>query len=112
MNGSYLVLLMLVLALLLLRRKRWMRAVQHLKRTQRVIGKERERMRELAQRLLGKDCYVNLVEGTADGILREVTAGGLVLEKDGKLQIVNLDYVVRLREYPYNKKGKRATMFG
>lgn len=67
-------------------------------------------MRELAERFIGKDCYLKLIEGTADGVVKEVTDSGIVLENKGGIQIVNLDYVVKMREYPH-KKGKRATIF-
>ena len=32
------------------------------------------------------------------------------LEIDGEEIIVNLDYVLRLREYPKNKRGKRKSV--
>jgi hypothetical protein len=35
---------------------------------------------------------------------------GIVLENKNGVQVVNLDYVIKLREYPYNKKGKRSTI--
>lgn len=75
------------------------------------MQKERKIMQELAQRFIGKDCYINLLEGNVDGIIKEVTEGGIVLEWEGKMQVVNLDYVIKIREYPY-KKGKRATFIG
>ena len=68
-------------------------------------------MKELAQRFIGKDVYIKLLEGNADGIVKEVTDSGIVLENKGNLQVVNLDYVIKIREYPY-KKGKRATLWG
>lgn len=72
--------------------------------------KEKQVMKELAQRFIGKDIYVKLLEGNADGIAKEVTENGIVLEKDGNIQVINLDYVIKIREYPY-KKGKRATIW-
>lgn len=68
-------------------------------------------MKELAARLIGKDVYIKLLEGTADGILKEVTDSGLVLENKNGLQILNLNYIMKIREYPY-KNGKRATIWG
>lgn len=68
-------------------------------------------MKELAQRFIGKDVYIKLLEGNADGIVREVTDSGIILDNKGNLQVVNLDYVMKIREYPY-KNGKRATLWG
>lgn len=67
-------------------------------------------MRELAERFIGKDVYINLLDGKADGVIKDVTDSGIVLENKDGIQIVNLDYVIKLREYPY-KKGKRATIW-
>ena len=39
------------------------------------------------------------------GVIKEVTDNGIVLENKNGVQVVNLDYVIKLREYPYNKKG-------
>lgn len=65
-------------------------------------------MKELAKRFLGKDVYINLLpSATVDGVLKEIVDNSIIIEKDGKENIVNLDYVVRLREYPTNKKGKK-----
>ena len=60
---------------------------------------------------IGKDILINTVaSGTIDGILKEVVGNAVVVEKDGDENVVNLDYVIRLREYPKNKKGKRKTV--
>lgn len=65
-------------------------------------------MLELAKRLIGKDILANtVIGGNVDGILKEVTDNSMVIEKNGKEEFVNLDYVVRLREYPKGKNGKR-----
>ena len=68
-------------------------------------------MQKLAERFIGKDVMINTVaSGTYDGILKEIVDNAVVLEKDGKETIVNLDYVIRLREYPKNKHGKRKSL--
>lgn len=68
-------------------------------------------MQELAKRFIGKDVLVNTVgSGAVDGILKEVIDNAVVLDKDGKENIINLDYVIRLREYPTDKKGKRKSI--
>ncbi|MBR5618646.1 MAG: hypothetical protein IKW76_02820 [Clostridia bacterium] len=68
-------------------------------------------MQKLAERFVGKDVLLNTVgSGSYDGILKEVVDNAVVLEKDGKETVVNLDYVIRLREYPKNKNGKRKSV--
>ena len=71
----------------------------------------RDAMKELIQQFVGKDVYIKLLDGNADGIVKEVTDSGVVLEYKGNLQVLNLDYVIKVREYPY-KNGKRATLWG
>ena len=68
-------------------------------------------MQELAKRFIGKDVLINTVaSGTIDGILKEVVDNAVVIDRNGAESVVNLDYVIRLREYPKNKKGKRKTI--
>lgn len=68
-------------------------------------------MQKLAERFIGKDVLLNTVaSGSYDGVIREVVDNAVVLEKDGKETVVNLDYVIRLREYPRKKNGKRKSL--
>ena len=68
-------------------------------------------MQELAKRFIGKDVLINTVSsGTVDGILKEVVDNAVVIDRNGAESVVNLDYVIRLREYPTNKNGKRKTV--
>ena len=46
----------------------------------------------------------------AQRFIREVVDNAVVLEKNGEQTVVNLDYVIRMREYPKNKKGKRKSV--
>lgn len=80
----------------------------------RMMSKTADRrmvMKELIQGFMGKDVYIKLLEGNADGVIKEVTDGGVVLENKNGVQIVNLDYIMKVREYPY-KNGKRTTLWG
>lgn len=49
---------------------------------------------------------------SVSGVIKEVTENGLLIEKDGNVQAVNLEYVTRIREWPRNAKGKKKTVFG
>ena len=69
-------------------------------------------MLELAKTLLGKECIVYTFNGNQyDGLLKEVSDGALLVEKNGSCEIINLDYVVRLREFPRGKNGKKKSVF-
>lgn len=68
-------------------------------------------MNQLAQRYIGKYVLLDTVaSGSYDGLAKEVVDNAVVLEKNGEEIIVNLDYVLRLREYPKNKRGKRKSV--
>ena len=68
-------------------------------------------MRELAKRFMNKECVIYSFDSNHqfDGIIKEVTDGAILLEKDGKIEAINLDFVIRIREYPRNKKGKKKS---
>ena len=69
-------------------------------------------MIELAKRFIGKECIIYAFDGSHqfEGIIREVTDGAILIEKEEKLEAVNLDFVIRIREYPRNKKGEKKTL--
>ena len=69
-------------------------------------------MLELAKRFIGKECLVYAFDGghQFDGVIKEVTDGAILLEKDGKEEAINLDFVIRIREYPRNKNGKKKSV--
>ena len=47
-------------------------------------------------------------DGSVQGVIKEIDDGGMVIEKKtGELEIVNLDFVTRIREYPRKKNGRK-----
>lgn len=72
---------------------------------------EDKTMIELAKRFIDKDCLIYAYDGEEfDGVIREVSNSAVWVEKDGKMEAINLDYVTRIREYPRDKKGKRKSL--
>ena len=69
-------------------------------------------MKELALRFMDKECIIYSFDGghQYEGIIKEVTDGAILIEKDGKQEIINLDLVIRIREYPRNKNGKKKSV--
>ena len=64
-------------------------------------------MKELAERFIGKECILYTFNSQQyDGTLTEVTDSALVLaRKDGSEEIINLEFVLRIREHPKKKKN-------
>ena len=66
-------------------------------------------MLELAKRFIDKECLLYSFDSNHQyqGIVREVSDGAVLLENDGMLEAINLYFVIRIREFPKNKKGKK-----
>lgn len=80
---------------------------QHIIR--RIIGKKKgseKEMLKLAQQLIGKRCLFYTFSSQISGTIKEIGENGILIEEKGNLQIINPDYIIRMREYPKNKKGK------
>ena len=73
---------------------------------------DRIKMTELAKRFIEKECVIYAFDSGHQftGIVKEVSNGAVLIEKDGKLEAINLDFVIRIREYPRNKNGKKKSV--
>lgn len=109
MYGLYMLWIALLLLLFLESRKRRAAIKQQIRKKHST--KERERMQELAKQFIGKECLIyTITSSTVQGTLRDVGNGGLLVEGKDSTEVVNLDYVMRIREVPRNKKGKKKSV--
>ena len=111
MDSFYLILLAFFLLVIVpeIKRRRTMAAVRHILNRKKQ-NKEKIAMKELAQKFIGKECMVYTVasdSNSVNGTIKEITDTGLLIEKDGYLQAVNLEYVTRIREWPRKKNGRK-----
>ena len=68
-------------------------------------------MKELAKRFIDKECLIySFNSNQLEGVIKEVTDGAVLVEKSGTVEAVNLDFIVRIREYPKNKKGRKKSI--
>ena len=67
-------------------------------------------MFELAQKFLEKECIVYTFNAQVTGTVKEVKEGGILLKKEDSEEIINFDYIVRIREYPRGKNGKKKSV--
>lgn len=77
-------------------------------------SRENSAMKELAKQFIGKACIIYTVASVGSGIqgtIKEVSDGGLIVEKEDGVEAVNLEYVTRIREWPRNAKGKKKMLF-
>ena len=68
----------------------------------------KQNMNELLKNFTEKDCIIYCVNNTSvDGIIKDVKENAVLIETREGLQLINLDFITRVREYPKNKNGKR-----
>ena len=69
------------------------------------------KMIELAKRFIGKECIISSFDSTHQftGVIKEVTDSAILIENKGTLEAINLEFVIRIREYPRNNKGKKKS---
>ncbi|MBR4225104.1 MAG: hypothetical protein IKR73_09870 [Oscillospiraceae bacterium] len=109
--GTWLV-CMIVLFIVLMARKRMMVAAVLTHRRK----KGRRIMEDMIREFVGKEVIIDTVSGSGgiSGTLESVDNGWAVVKglDYSEMQTINLEYVVRVREYPRNKNGKRKWLFG
>ena len=68
-------------------------------------------MKELARQFIGKECIIytiTSIEGSIQGMIKEIGDNGVIIKRNsGEYEIINLDFVTRIREYPRKKNGKK-----
>ena len=69
-------------------------------------------MKELAKRFIDKECLITAFDSNHqfEGVIKEVSDSAILLEKNGAVEAINLDFVIRIREFPKNKKGKKKSV--
>ncbi len=109
MQTTYIILFVLFIILLLQLRDKKMMARRL---TKSKDPKERLEMLELAKRFLGKECIIytfnsNQLEGT----IQEVSDGAILVNRQDKTaEIVNADFIIRIREHPKKANGKKKSV--
>lgn len=73
---------------------------------------ERAEMTELAKRFIGKECVISTFNSQVVGVIKEVTDGAVLIENNENSEIINIDYIVKIKEYPRNKNGKKKIIVG
>lgn len=105
-------LLFLVLFILLYTMSRTRRAVVAGKVIKNRRKEGKNEMMELAKRFLDKECLIYSFDSNHQyqGVIKEVSNGAVLIENNGSLEAINLDFVIRIREFPKNKKGKKKSV--
>ena len=67
-------------------------------------------MKLLAQKFINKQCLIYTFQSQITGVIKEIGDSGLLVDSYGAEEIINFDYIIRIREYPKNKKGKKKAL--
>lgn len=113
MNSLYLIILLLLLIIFPAIRQRRIAAIRNIL-SKKMQNKENHVMKELAKRFIGEDCLIYTIvsyDGSLHGVIKEVNDSAMIIENtSGELEVVNLDFVTRIRQYPRKKNGKKKSL--
>lgn len=110
MNPAIYLCLLLPIVLLLVMEEKQKKI--HIK--QRIIGSKVKKgnsyMLEIINAYVGKECLIYTMNSQITGTISEVNDNWIKIKSGTTEDIINLDYVIRIREYPKNKKGKKKSV--
>lgn len=68
-------------------------------------------MNEVIEKFIGKECIITTMSETVIGAVESVDDNWIVItamgNTTGAKEIINIDYIMRIREYPKKKNGKK-----
>jgi len=103
MNPAIWVVFMAVIIVLLMKRRRTAQRRRRRNRRRRAGNMSQA----IIEQMLGKRCALDM-EGLsgATGVLEKLDGNWISLRTDDKLELINLDYVTRIRELPEKTRRK------
>lgn len=105
----YIIVFMIFAMVIIMQRQRLTLTLHRIRKKKR--GKIE--MTELIKNYIGKECLIYTCISSSSqlkGVIKSCNDGWIELETNGLHDIVNCEYITRIREYPKNKKGKRKSV--
>lgn len=62
---------------------------------------------EIISSYIGKECILYTFQTQVTGIIESIQENWITIRVEDKLELINIDYVTRIREYPLKKNGKK-----
>ena len=110
METYLLIIVALIIFFCIPKRRRTAAVVRQIQK-RRIQNKENVVMKELAKQFIGEECMIYTITSndiSIQGVIKEFDDGGMVIERNsGEREIINLDFVTRIRQYPRKKNGKK-----
>ena len=67
-------------------------------------------MNEVIKNFIVKECLIHTFQTQVSGVIESIENNWISIKTKGKIEIINIDYISRIREYPRNKKGKKKSI--
>lgn len=108
MNSSWFIFFILFVILIMQKRENVLIVVRKHLRSK----KGKVNMTEMIKNYIGKECliYTCTSGSTVTGVIRSYNDGWIEIEQNGQRDIMNCEYITRIREYPRNKNGKKKSV--
>lgn len=107
MQGSYIAIMILFILIFTQNRNKSVMMKQFMKKRNEEDKKE---MLELAKRFIGEECLIYTFNSQLSGVIKEVSEGAILVESGNTSEVINLDFIVRIRQYPRKKNGKKKSI--
>ena len=113
MANYWWIVVILILFWWIRKRRRTAAAVRQIQ-NRRKQNKEILAVKELAKQFIGEECIIYTItsdDGSVQGVIKEIDDGGMIIDRNsGEREIINLDFVTRIRQYPKKKNGKKKSV--
>lgn len=107
MDSAFFIIFIAIILFIVLKKQKENYTIIKLKRKRG----DKEEMLELAKNFIDKECIIYTFNGSSiQGTIKEISKNALLLETGNTAEAVNLDFVVRIREYPRKKNGKKKSV--
>jgi hypothetical protein len=67
-------------------------------------------MNEIIKNFIGKECLIYTFQTQVSGVIESLENNWISVRSGDSSEIVNIDYISRIREYPKNKKGRKKSI--
>lgn len=94
--GSYIGIFMMLFILLIIYRQEKQQIIKRIINKRKGTGSQ---MLKLAENFVGKRCIFYTFNNQITGTVKEIGENGILVEEKDNLQIINPDYIVRIRAW-------------
>ena len=108
--STYIPIIVMFVILYILFRNR--KAVVARKTVKKRRAEGKREMVELAKKFIGKECLISAFDSNHqfEGTIVEVSDGAILIENKNGSEVINLDFVIRIREFPRKPNGKKKSV--